>query len=60
MRYNKGIYVDHVVASSSVPINYNYAEVKIDYDDISKGSRKFWDGGLSGLLDCDFTSVKLE
>lgn len=46
MRYNKGINIDHVVASSSVPINYNYAEVNMDYVDVSKGTRKFWDGGL--------------
>ena len=46
MRYNKGIHIDHVVASSSVPINYDYAEVDMDYDDVSKGTRKFWDGGL--------------
>jgi NTE family protein len=46
MRYSKGINIDHVVASSSVPINYSYAEVNMDYDDVSKGTRKFWDGGL--------------
>jgi predicted acylesterase/phospholipase RssA len=46
MMYRDGIHADHVIASSSVPINYDYAEVKRDYDDISKGIRKFWDGGL--------------
>jgi NTE family protein len=46
MRYRDGIRADHVIASSSVPINYDYAEVNEDYDDTSKGVRKFWDGGL--------------
>jgi NTE family protein len=46
MTYAEGILDDHVIASSSVPINYEYAEVSVDYDDASKGTRKFWDGGL--------------
>lgn len=46
MIYREGIEADHVIASSSVPINYDYAEVKRDYGDDSKGTRKFWDGGL--------------
>jgi NTE family protein len=46
MSYREGIQSDHVIASSSVPINYDYAEVNVDYDDASKGARKFWDGGL--------------
>jgi NTE family protein len=46
MMYRDGIQADHVIASSSVPINYDYAEINRDYDDTSKGTRKFWDGGL--------------
>jgi NTE family protein len=46
LMYRDGIQADHVIASSSVPINYDYAEVNVDYDDPSKGTRKFWDGGL--------------
>jgi hypothetical protein len=46
MTYRDGIRVDHVIASSSVPINYDYAEVNLDYNDPSNGTRKFWDGGL--------------
>jgi NTE family protein len=44
--YNDGIMAEHVMASSSVPIHYDYAHVPIDYSDRSKGSRKFWDGGV--------------
>ena len=36
MTYRDGIEADHVIASSSVPINYDYAEVKRDYYDASK------------------------
>jgi predicted acylesterase/phospholipase RssA len=44
--YRDGIMPEHVMASSSVPIHYRYAEVPEDYGNPSKGSRKFWDGGL--------------
>jgi NTE family protein len=44
--YRDGIMPEHVVASSSVPIHYRYAEVPEEYGNPSKGSRKFWDGGL--------------
>jgi NTE family protein len=49
IKYNCGIMVEHVIASSSVPINYDYAEVPLHYDDDlkpSKDTRKFWDGGV--------------
>jgi NTE family protein len=44
--YRDGIMPEHVMASSSVPIHYRYAEVPEEYGSPSKGSRKFWDGGL--------------
>jgi NTE family protein len=44
--YRDGIMPEHVMASSSVPIHYRYAEVPEDYGNPFKGSRKFWDGGL--------------
>lgn len=44
--YKDGIMPEHVMASSSVPIHYKYAEVSEEYGNPSKGSRKFWDGGL--------------
>jgi NTE family protein len=44
--YRDGIMPEHVMASSSVPIHYRYAEVPEDYGNPLKGSRKFWDGGL--------------
>jgi NTE family protein len=46
LTYNKGIILDHVMASASVPINYEYALVPIDSSDPSKGNRRFWDGGV--------------
>jgi NTE family protein len=44
--YDDGIMAEHVMASSSVPVHYDYAQVPIDYSDWNKGSRKFWDGGV--------------
>ena len=49
MEYNCGIMPEHVIASSSVPINYDYAEVPLSYGDDYKPDKKtykFWDGGL--------------
>jgi NTE family protein len=46
LTYNKGITLDHVMASASVPVNYDYASVHIDSNDLSKYNRKFWDGGI--------------
>ena len=46
LTYNRGIKLDHVMASASVPVNYDYALVPIDSSDSSKGNRRFWDGGV--------------
>lgn len=46
LTYNKGITLDHVMASASVPVNYDYALVPIDDGELSKGSKEFWDGGI--------------
>jgi NTE family protein len=46
LTYNKGITLDHVMASASVPVNYDYALVPIDPGDPSKGNKEFWDGGI--------------
>lgn len=46
LTYNKGITLDHVMASASVPVNYDYALVPIDSSDLSKGNKEFWDGGI--------------
>jgi NTE family protein len=46
LTYNKGITLDHVMASASVPVNYDYALVPIDSSNLSKGNKKFWDGGI--------------
>jgi NTE family protein len=44
--YRDGILPEHVMASSSVPIHYRYAEVPEEYGNQSTRYRKFWDGGL--------------
>lgn len=46
LTYNRGITLDHVMASASVPVNYNYALVPIDSSKPSKGNKAFWDGGI--------------
>jgi hypothetical protein len=46
LKYNRGIKLEHVMASASVPVNYDYALVPIDSSDLSKGNRRFWDGGV--------------
>lgn len=46
LKYKEGITIDHVMASASVPINYDYALVPIDSSDLSKGKSRFWDGGV--------------
>ena len=43
LTYNKGITLDHVMASASVPVNYDYAHVPIDSSKPSKGNKAFWD-----------------
>ena len=49
IRYNDGIISDHVIASASVPINYNYLLEVESYNNNSanyeKNMRYFWDGG---------------
>lgn len=55
--YKQGIMVEHVIASSSVPVHYDYARVPLKYDyahsersvspDQSAQFREFWDGGIS-------------
>ena len=37
IRYTEGINLDHVMASASIPIKFDYQEI---------GGRKFWDGGV--------------
>jgi len=51
IRYDKGITADHVIASATVPVNYDY--VKLDAErynpqtkQYEKESRYFWDGGI--------------
>lgn len=51
MRYNDGITSEHVIASASVPINYNYTTLEAEsYNDdaakYEKNIRYFWDGGI--------------
>ena len=51
IRYNDGITSDQVIASASVPINYNYAPLEVEsYNSntatYEKNIRYFWDGGL--------------
>lgn len=51
IRYNDGITSDHVIASASVPINYDYTPIEGEsYNNNSatyeKNLRYFWDGGI--------------
>jgi NTE family protein len=51
IRYNDGITSDHVIASASVPINYDYTTLEVEsYNDVTanyeKNTRYFWDGGI--------------
>jgi NTE family protein len=57
IKYDKGITVDHIIASASVPINYDYTILEVDVhpsryintnNNISNNKHKgyFWDGGL--------------
>jgi NTE family protein len=55
--YKQGVMVEHVMASSSVPVHYDYAHVPLDYNyGGDRGTaaanqpgqyREFWDGGIS-------------
>jgi NTE family protein len=56
IRYDKGITVDHIIASASVPINYDYTTLEVENNfrntnvnnNTSNNKHKgyFWDGGL--------------
>ncbi|MDW0327037.1 MAG: patatin-like phospholipase family protein [Nitrososphaeraceae archaeon] len=62
IEYRKGLMVEHIMASSSVPVHYDYALVPVKYDytkpggesepksesiDFENGEyRRFWDGGI--------------
>jgi NTE family protein len=51
IRYNDGITSDHVIASASVPINYDYTPIEVEsYNNntanYEKNMRYFWDGGI--------------
>jgi predicted acylesterase/phospholipase RssA len=47
IKYDEGITADHVMASSSVPVHYDSVGVPIDSSNPARGSRRFWDGGVS-------------
>ena len=45
--YDKGLMIEHVMASSSVPVHYQYTMVPVNYSHASmEGRREFWDGGI--------------
>ena len=46
LTYDKGITLDHVMASASVPVNYDYALVPLNSDKSTMGKKEFWDGGI--------------
>ena len=51
IRYNDGITSEHVIASASVPINYDYTTLEVEsFNDntsnYEKNIRYFWDGGI--------------
>jgi len=51
IRYNDGITSEQVMASASVPVNFNYTPLEVEsYDDVTsdyaKNIRYFWDGGI--------------
>ena len=62
IEYKKGLMVEHIMASSSVPVHYDYALVPVKYDYAKPGGesepksesidfhngkyRRFWDGGI--------------
>jgi NTE family protein len=62
IEYKKGLMVEHIMASSSVPVHYDYALVPVKYDYTKPGGesepksenidfhngkyRRFWDGGI--------------
>jgi len=51
IKYDKGITVDHVIASAAVPVSYDYVKLEAETYDVEKKAyrkniRHFWDGGL--------------
>jgi len=51
IKYPEGITSDHVIASASVPVNFDYSKIEAEhYDPQTKGynkeTRYFWDGGI--------------
>jgi NTE family protein len=51
IRYNDGITSEQVMASASVPINFNYTTMEVEsydntMDNYTKDIRYFWDGGI--------------
>jgi len=44
IEYPNGIQLDHVIASSTVPINYDYTVIKVKDKKGNETSRFFWDG----------------
>ncbi|MCE9653180.1 MAG: patatin-like phospholipase family protein [Nitrosarchaeum sp.] len=51
VRYDDGITADHVIASASVPVSYDYVKMDAErYDPKTKSYKKeerfFWDGGI--------------
>ena len=51
IRYHDGITSEHVIASASVPVNYDYTTLEVEsYNDntanYEKNIRYFWDGGI--------------
>jgi len=51
VRYDSGITADHVIASASVPVSYDYVKMNAErYDPQTKSYEKeerfFWDGGI--------------
>lgn len=51
LRYDEGITSDHVIASASIPVNFDYVRLEAErYDPQTKSYKKeqrfFWDGGI--------------
>ncbi|MDH3656558.1 MAG: patatin-like phospholipase family protein [Nitrosopumilus sp.] len=45
IKYPNGIQTEHVMASASVPVNFDYTRIKSE-DQNSSDTRYFWDGGI--------------
>ena len=48
IKYSDGIQTEHVMASASVPVNFDYTKIKSEKSDGEDSSdmRYFWDGGI--------------